>query len=130
MQKQQIDVVAAVIFKADKILLCQRKSGKHQAGLWEFPGGKIEKGETHQKALIREIKEELQIKISPQSFIIKITHEYSHAAINLWVYKAVFINGEITLLDHEQTKWISPSELNSFQLAPADIPVITRLTNI
>ena len=71
MQKQQVDVVAGVICKEDKILICRRKAGKQQAGLWEFPGGKIEKGESHQEALKREIQEELQINILPQEYITK-----------------------------------------------------------
>ncbi|UZR94066.1 (deoxy)nucleoside triphosphate pyrophosphohydrolase [Chondrinema litorale] len=127
MQKQQIDVVAGVIYKEDNILICRRKPGKHQAGLWEFPGGKIEKDENHQEALIREIKEELQINISPKEIITKVIHEYAHAVIVLWVYKTQFLEGNITLTDHDKTLWVSAEELINFELAPADQPVISFL---
>ena len=123
-----INVVAAVI-KDDneKILITQRNLKKSQGGLWEFPGGKIEQGETREEAIIREIKEELTIDIKVDSYFDEKVFNYPEKDINLIALECKKINGDIKLLEHEDYKWVNSSELENFEFAPADIFIVKKL---
>ena len=94
---------------------------------WEFPGGKLEKGENDEQALVREIKEELNIEIFPLKKISSHTHDYGSIKINLTAYLCNYIGGEIELLEHQDCKFIYFKNLNNYDLAEADIPVIEKL---
>lgn len=116
-----IDVVAAVIQDdKGKILIAQRNLQKSQGGLWEFPGGKIEPNETKEEAIIREIKEEMDIEIKVERFIDQKIFNYPEKDINLIAMKCKKIKGEIKLIEHEDIKWVYKNELNNFNFAPAD----------
>ena len=116
-----INVVAAVILNEDnKILIAQRNFKKSQGGLWEFPGGKIEQGETKEQAIIREIKEELNIDIKVEKYLAEKVFEYPEKTINLIALKCKIMNGTISLNEHEDVKWISKSEIIKYNFAPAD----------
>lgn len=116
-----IDVVAAVIQNEEgKILIAQRNLKKSQGGLWEFPGGKIEPNETKEDAIIREIKEEMDIDIETKKFIDQKVFNYPEKDINLIAIECKQISGDIKLNEHEDFKWVSKSELKKFNFAPAD----------
>lgn len=123
-----INVVAAVI-KDDsgKILITQRNLKKSQGGLWEFPGGKIEPNETKEQAIIREIKEELTIDINVKNYIEEKIFTYPEKDINLIALECSIINGNIELLEHEDYRWVSSSELENFEFAPADMFIVEKL---
>lgn len=123
-----INVVAAVIKDENgKILIAQRNSKKSQGGLWEFPGGKIELNETKENAIIREIKEELDIDIQVENYLSENVFKYPENDINLIALECKMINGNIKLLEHEDYKWVNNSELENFEFAPADIFIIEKL---
>ena len=123
-----INVVAAVIKdENEKILITQRNLKKAQGGLWEFPGGKIEPNETRENAIVREIKEELDIDIEVKSYLSEKVFNYPEKDINLIALECKKINGEIRLLEHEDYKWVSKNELDNFQFAPADLFIIERI---
>ena len=126
MEIRQIEVVAAVIFDGTKILATKRGSG-NMAGKWEFPGGKIEPGETHQQALKREIMEELGIIISVNSFLLTIEYGYPEFHLVMHCYQCTILFGAPRLLTHSAVKWISPQELDSIDWLPADIQVVDYL---
>ena len=115
-----IEVVAGIIYKNDKFLIAQRNLNKAQGGLWEFPGGKVEKDETHENALIREIKEEFNADIKVDKFIGENIHHYPEKDIKLNFYKATLIGDKIELLEHEDYKWITKEDKDKFEFAGAD----------
>ena len=125
--KKQIKVVGAVIEKNEKILCAQRGHDKSLAGLWEFPGGKIEQNETPQQALEREIKEELLCEVSIKNKIITASYEYDFGIVELTTFFCELIEGEPKLTEHESIKWLPISELSTLEWAPADIPTIDAL---
>lgn len=125
-----INVVAAVIMDDNnRILITQRNLKKSQGGLWEFPGGKIENGETREEAIIREIKEELDVNIKADQYIDEKVFNYPEKDINLIAIKCSIINGKILLKEHEDAKWVTSEELNNYNFAPADIFIVDRLKN-
>ena len=126
-----INVVAAIIKNGEgKILITQRNLKKSQGGLWEFPGGKIEKGETREEAIIREIKEELTIEINVESYLGEKIFEYPEKSINLIALNCRVKSGNIYLTEHEEARWVEKEELNSFEFAPADIFIVKKLQGI
>lgn len=123
-----IDVVAAVIQnKEGKILIAQRNLKKSQGGLWEFPGGKIEPNETKEEAIIREIKEEMDIDIEAKKFIDQKIFNYPDKDINLIAIECKKIKGDIKLNEHEDIKWVNKNELRNFNFAPADEFIINAI---
>lgn len=120
-------VVAAIIKDKDKILIAQRNSKDHLAGKWEFPGGKIEPGETPEECLVREIREELRVDVEIGSFYDDNVYGSKDQDIHLLFYWAEVMNGEVTAVVHDDVKWITIKELASFDFAPADIPIVKRL---
>ncbi|MDT7831785.1 8-oxo-dGTP diphosphatase MutT [Flavobacteriaceae bacterium S356] len=123
-----IEVVAGIIYKEDKILIAKRKEGKHLAGYWEFPGGKIEAGETPEASLIREIEEELGITIEVHEHMGDSQFDYDEKQILLKGYVAQYLSGEMYLTDHDAVEWVFPSEFKNYVFAPADLPFIKILT--
>lgn len=120
-----IEVVAAIICRDDKILVARRKHGKHLAGFWEFPGGKIEGGETSEAGLVREIKEELGIEIHVVAFLAENIHQYTEKTILLKAYNCKYMRGTISLVDHDIVQWVTLAQLKKLQMAPADIPFLS-----
>lgn len=123
-----IDVVAAVIQNEEgKILIAQRNLKKSQGGLWEFPGGKIEPNETKEEAIIREIKEEMDIDIEAKKFIGQKVFNYPDKEINLIAIECKQIKGDIKLNEHEDIKWVNKNELRNFNFAPADKFIVNAI---
>ena len=120
-------VTAAVIEKEGRILIARRKKGWRHAGKWEFPGGKIEPGETPEECQRRELREELAIEAEVGEFICSSTYAYPHATIQLLVYRASHVSGEFTLHDHQEIRWVLPDELLQYEFPEADKPVVDRL---
>ena len=118
-----IEVVAGVIYKDDKFLIAQRNLKKAQGGLWEFPGGKVEKNETHEEALKREIKEEFNADIQVDKYIGENVHHYPEKDIKLVFYKTTLLSEKIDLLEHEDYRWITKDDKNKFDFAGADVKV-------
>lgn len=120
-------VTAAVIEKDGKILLARRKEGDALAGKWEFPGGKLEPGETPQACLRRELMEEFGVETEIGPFVCASEFDYKHNHIELLVYRAAHLSGEFKLNDHSAIAWVSLAELDNYDLASADIPVVAAL---
>lgn len=123
-----IKVVAGILKKDDKVLIARKREGKPLAGLWEFPGGKIEEGETPEESLVRELMEEMEIKISVKDYVGKSIYDYGNGkVIELLGYTAEIIEGDIVLTDHDKYIWVALSEINNYSLAPADIPLVEKM---
>tara|TARA_B100001057_G_scaffold425817_2_gene449517 strand:- start:1580 stop:1972 length:393 start_codon:yes stop_codon:yes gene_type:complete len=118
-----IKVVAAVIFRENKILIARRKKGKHLESCWEYPGGKTEKNEEEKKALKRELKEEFNIEASIDKYLTESFHEYENVNINLKAYLVRDFLGDFKLSDHDKIEWIKIEEIKKYDFAPADIPI-------
>lgn len=122
--KKQINVVGAVIRRNGTILCAQRGLTGSLPGMWEFPGGKIEEGETPPEALEREIVEELNCEVSVGELITTTAHEYDFGIVNLTTFYCELVSGTPVLSEHESVKWLSPSDLHTLRWAPADIPAV------
>ncbi|WP_042349311.1 8-oxo-dGTP diphosphatase MutT [Bacillus massiliigorillae] len=129
--KKQVKVVGAVIENEQNEILCALRSPNMTLpNLWEFPGGKIEQGESPEQSLIREIDEELGCTIEVFDLVEDIVHEYPAVIVNLLTYRAKIINGSPIAKEHAELKWVPIQELKALEWAPADIPTIeTLLTN-
>ncbi len=121
-----IEVVAAIIRDKDKILVTQRGYGEF-AGRWEFPGGKIEQGESKEAALHREILEELDVKIEIDQFFLTMEYTYPNFHLTMHCYFCHVTQGDITLLEHSCGLWLTKEELDSVDWLPADIDIVERL---
>ncbi|MCF0226959.1 MAG: (deoxy)nucleoside triphosphate pyrophosphohydrolase [Methanobrevibacter sp.] len=117
-----VHVVAAIIKKDGKILATKRGYGEFE-NLWEFPGGKIESGETPEIALIREIKEELDASINIDKFLVNVNYDYPTFHLDMDCYLCS-LNSDISLLEHKDACWISQDEFDSLEWIPADISVL------
>lgn len=123
---KEIKVVAAIIQKENKILATKRGYGEF-INMWEFPGGKIESGETKEQALVSEIKEELNIEISVDKFAIDIEYQYPNFYLFMSCFMCSIKEGSIELLEHNDGKWITKEELNTLNWLPADIDAVNYL---
>lgn len=123
-----MDVVAAIIENNDgDILIAKRNLKKAQGGLWEFPGGKIEKNESADDAIKREIKEELNIDIEINKWLIEKKYEYPERTINLILCSAKWIAGDLNLFEHEDSKWIKKEDIFKYEFAEADSEIINEI---
>lgn len=125
--KKQINVVGAVVMRDGAVLSAQRSQSMSLPGFWEFPGGKIEPGESAQEALTREMREELLCTVSVGEFVETTTHEYDFGIVTLTTFYATLIDAEPKLTEHSEIRWIPVSELRSVEWAPADVPVVEHI---
>lgn len=119
-----LQVAAAIITRADgAVLLARRAPGRTHAGLWEFPGGKLEPGETPQECLARELREELGVEVEVGAYVA------SGAAgpVILLGYRARIVAGQLALTDHDAVAWVQPADLAAYAMPPADLPVVAAL---
>lgn len=123
-------VTAAVIEKDGKILIAKRRKGDHLEDKWEFPGGKIERGETPEECLRRELREEFGIETEIHEYICSGKYEYAHIAIELMAYRVTHISGVFELNSHEEILWIKPREFTSYDFAEADKQIICSLSRV
>lgn len=122
-----INVVGAVIVREGHIFAAKRGPGRSMAGFWEFPGGKIEFGETPGQALVRELSEELEIDVVVGEYITTSEHRTETAIISLATYFCSIESGEPKTTEHEEIRWLTPKELDSLQWAPADVETVELL---
>jgi len=125
--KKQINVVGAVVMREGTVLSAQRSPQMSLAGMWEFPGGKIESGETPQQALVREMGEELLCVVEIGDHVETTTHEYEFGIVTLTTFYASLVSGEPQLTEHSDIRWIPAAELLSVAWAPADVPAVERI---
>lgn len=127
--KKHIEVVAAIIKKDNKIFCAQRADKGELAKKWEFPGGKIEKNETPEEALKRELVEELKLEVDVKGHFLTVDHEYENFTISLHSYLCEAKSEQITLLEHLDSKWLKLADLDNLDWAAADIPIVDKLRN-
>ena len=124
-----IEVVAAIIHQNKQIFATQRGYGDFKGG-WEFPGGKVEPGETPEAALVREIREELAVEISVGELLTTVEYDYPNFHLTMHCYLCQLIGGELRLLEHQAARWLGKGELYSVEWLPADegvIPLVERI---
>ena len=124
------EVVAALIWNGDKFMICQRPANKSRALLWEFVGGKVEPGETKEQALIRECQEELAVTLVVGDVFMDVVHEYPELTVHLTLFNATIAHGEPQKLEHNDIKWITPSEIQKYEFCPADEEILARICEV
>ena len=124
---QVTEVVAALIWQDGKFMIRQRPSHKARGLLWEFVGGKVERGETKEQALIRECREELAVTISVGDVFMEVLHEYPDITVHLTLFNAGLSEGEPQLLEHVDLKWIESSEIPRYEFCPADEEILKKI---
>ena len=123
-----IRVVAAIIYRNEyEFLIARKKQGISLAGLWEFPGGKIEENEEAKHALVREIREELNISISSLTPFIEYTYQGENMILEMQSFKCFSGDTTIHLIDHDRVEWIKASDIDNYPLAPADLVIAEEL---
>ena len=123
----KFDVVAAIIIKDDKFFIAQRNRNKHMGLSWEFPGGKVEKDETFEIALKREIKEELNIEINIKNKLCEENYQDDKINVKLHYFICSHISGEVYLNEHEDSAWVSKNEFKNYSFAEGDSDIISLL---
>lgn len=123
-----VRVVAGALFdRAGQVLIAQRPAGKHMAGWWEFPGGKLQAGETEYEALRRELHEELGVEVRIAERLLELHHDYPERRVELCMWRVTGYCGEPRGLDGQALKWVQPSALASERLLEADRPIVAAL---
>lgn len=123
---KQIEVVAAIICKGDKVFATQRGYGEWK-DWWEFPGGKMEAGETAEEALVREINEELSAEICVERLVCTVEHDYPTFHLTMHCYLCRLTSEALHLNEHEAAKWLTKDELDSVKWLPADVKVVEAI---
>lgn len=122
-----ITVVAGLIREGDRILICQRPAGKARGLLWEFPGGKVEAGESKEEALIRECREELGVTLKVGKVYAELTYEYPDVTVRLTLFEARIGEGVPRNIEHADIRWIKPEEITAYPFCSADKEICLRL---
>ncbi len=126
--KKEVEVVCAVIKKENNYFICQRGPKGEVGYKWEFPGGKIEEGETHEEALIREIKEELKTDIHVLDYVQTVHHEYNTFILTMHAYLCNVISGDLELSEHLDKAWVSVEDFINYDFAEADKPIVRKIS--
>ena len=129
-RKKPVDVVAALIWEKDKFLICQRPANKTRGLLWEFVGGKVEPGESKRQALARECAEELAISVDVGDKFMEVIHDYPDMLIRLTLYHCTIPNGFPQALEHNDIRWIHPSEIEKYEFCPADADILKEIKRV
>ena len=125
--RNMTEVVAALIWKNNKFMICQRPANKARGLLWEFVGGKVELGEAKEQALIRECREELAIELCVGDVFMDVTHEYPDITVHLTLFNATIAEGVLQKLEHNDIKWITPAEIPNYEFCPADEEILKKI---
>ena len=125
--RKSIEVSAALIFRDGKLLITQRQAKSHLGGLWEFPGGKREAGETFEQCLVREIREELGVEISVGALFQEISHTYPEKTVRLKFFSCELLSGEPQPLECAAVRWIRPANLENYAFPAADAKLLEKL---
>ena len=124
------DVVAALIWRGNRFLACQRSAHKAGGLLWEFVGGKVESGETKEEALVRECKEELDAEIIVDDVFMEVEHVYPDITVRLTLFNCKLVSKEIKLLEHNASAWLTTKEIDDYDFCPADKEILEKLKSI
>ena len=126
-KKPHFHVAAGLIRKDGHLLIAQRPAGSHLEGQWEFPGGKLERNESLEHCLEREIKEELGLKVRVEKAVLTVGYEYDTKLITLHIFDCTIMEGEPESLEFQKFRWVKPACLGKYAFAPADMKVLERL---
>ena len=126
----RIQVAAGLIFRDGRYLIARRRAGTHLGGLWEFPGGKREPGESLEDCLHRELREELGIAVTSPVHFRTIRHDYPAKTVELHFFHCAISQGEAVALDCEEVRWVMPNEMTDYEFPPADRPLIEALQTL
>jgi 8-oxo-dGTP diphosphatase len=124
---EMVRVTAAIIVNSGKIFIAKRKPPGRMPGMWEFPGGKIEEGESPEQCLRRELHEEFGIDAAVGRHVGTSIYQYEFYTVELMAYRTRIIAGEITLNDHSDMAWVVPGDLSGYEFAPADLPFVEKI---
>ena len=124
------EVVAALIWRGEKFMICQRPENKARGLLWEFVGGKVEEGETREQALVRECREELDVTLCVGDVFCDVTHAYPDLTVHLTLLNATIAEGEPKMIEHNDIKWITPNEIEKYDFCPADVEILEKICKI
>jgi len=124
-----VQVVTALIWDKDKFMICQRPVHKGNGLLWEFVGGKVEAGETLQEALIRECREELNIKVSVGDVFAEADHVYPDISVHITFFNAEIVEGIPQKIEHNDIRWITPDEISDYDFCKADTDMLEKIKN-
>ena len=127
---EMTDVVAALIWDGDRFMACQRPAHKKRGLLWEFVGGKVEPGETKEQALIRECYEELAVEIRVGDVFMEVVHEYPDLTVRLTLFHASIASGTPQMLEHNDIRWITTSQIDELEFCPADKDILAKLMTV
>lgn len=122
-----VEVVAALIWDGPRFMICQRPAHKARGSLWEFVGGKVEPGEGAEEALIRECREELAVTLSVGTVFMDVVHEYPDITVHLTLFHATIADGVPQKLEHQDIRWITPSEIPDYEFCPADTEILEKI---
>lgn len=122
--KPHVDVAAGIIWKGAELLISKRPQESHLGGLWEFPGGKLKRGESLEECLKREILEELGLSIHVGAAVLSVDHEYSYKTVSLYFFDCLWKGGNPRALGCEEFRWITPACISTFQFPPPDLQVV------
>ncbi len=122
-------VAAGVLEREGRVLAARRKKGSHLEGHWEFPGGKIEAGESPEECLVRELAEEIGVVVEPRGILEVVFHRYPEKNVLLLFYRCDLLEGEPHALECDEIRWVALADLPSLDWAPADIPFVLKLAN-
>ena len=125
-----VEVVAALIWRDNKFMICQRPAHKARGLLWEFVGGKVEPGETKEQALIRECQEELAVTLDVGDVFMDVVHEYPDLTVHLTLFNATIAEGVPQKLEHNDIQWIAPSEITNYDFCPADVEILKKIIEV
>jgi len=120
-------VTAGILSRDGRVLIARRKPGKHMGGKWEFPGGKIEEGESPEQSLCRELEEELNLRARVGQLLCCVPYEGDGISLELMVYRVDDFEGTPALREHQEIRWVAPRELRSYELADSDRKVVEQL---
>lgn len=124
------EVVAALIWRGERFLACQRPAHKARGLLWEFVGGKVEPGESRQQALVRECREELDVTVEVGEVFMEVEHHYPDLTVHLTLFQASIPSGEPKKLEHNDIRWITVDEIDHYAFCPADEEILERLKQL
>lgn len=125
-----VEVVAALIWDGDRFLICQRPAHKARGLLWEFVGGKVEPGETKEQAFVRECREELNVELDVGTPFMEVTHQYPDLTVHLTLFLAAIRQGTPQMLEHNDIRWITVSEIPQYEFCPADVEILENIQDV